>query len=93
METGQYREVDSKLKVGDCVKICIENLNPHYETDTRWLTYSMRKFNGIETTVSRVIRIGAHRAYELEGITNKQGMPFTWCREALLKLKNINYDL
>ena len=87
----QYREVDTRLDVGDSVKICIENLNPHYESDIRWLSHSMRKFNGIETTVSRVIRFGHQRAYELDGITNKQGMPFTWCREALLKLKNISY--
>ena len=90
----KYREEYSMLNVGDSVKICIENLNPYYETETMWLTSSMYKFNGIETTVSRIIRFygNTRRVYELEGVNNKQVMPFTWLRKALLKLKSDNYD-
>lgn len=89
----QYREVDTRLDVGDSVKICIENLNPFRESDISWLTHNMRKFNGTETIVRRVVKLGSGRAYELDGVTNWKGMPYTWTREALLKLKNSNYDL
>ena len=91
METGQYREVDTKLNVGDSIKICIANVTNEAWVSNEWITRGMRNYDGMETKVSRIIRCRKNNsvAYELEGVSSKAGLPYAWMREALIKLKRI----
>ena len=86
---------NSTIEVGDVVRICLDNLKgkgEHYLPE--WVTPKMKKFDGVEAGVIRVVKLAPNAsAYELDGVTNWKDMPYTWMREALLKLKNSNYDL
>lgn len=71
--------------VGSIVKICIDNAIGYGGTYPVWLTDGMKEFDGEEFKVSRVYG-NAQKAYELHGVNNKHGMPYTWMREALVKV-------
>lgn len=80
---------NSTIEEGDIVRICLDNLKgagEHYLPE--WVTHGMRKFDGVEAEVIRVTRPTPHSyTYELDGVTNWKGMPYTWLRESLIKLR------
>lgn len=79
------------IRTGDMVKICIDNAVGYGGTYPVWLTDGMKEFDGEEFKVSRIYG-NAQKAYELHGVNNKHGMPYTWMREALVKLKQVSHE-
>ena len=78
----------STIYEGDKVRICIEKSIGYGGSYPVWLTESMKEFDGEEFIVSRIFGKGERqRAYELKGVNNRYGNPYTWMREALIKLK------
>lgn len=77
---------NSTLYVGDVVKVCIDNSLGYGGFYPIWLTDEMKEFDGEEFIVSRIWGKG-QKAYELKGVNNKHGNPYSWMRDALIKLK------
>lgn len=79
---------NSTVEVGDVVRICLDNLKgkgEHYLPE--WVIPKMKKFDGVEAEVIRVVKLAPNTSvYELDGVTNWKDMPYTWTREALIKL-------
>lgn len=72
--------------VGDTVKICIDKSVGYGGAYPVWLTESMKEFDGEEFVVSRIFGKGERqRAYELKGVNNRHGNPYTWMKDALVK--------
>lgn len=74
------------IYTGDMVKICINNSLGYGNNYPVWLTDGMKEFDGEEFIVSRIYG-SSQKAYELKGVNNKHGNPYSWMREALIKLK------
>ena len=83
---------NSTVEVGDVVRICLDNLKGKGEHHLpEWVTPKMKKFDGVEAEVIRVVKLAPNASvYELDGVTNWKGMPYTWTREALLKIARIS---
>ena len=77
---------NSTLYVGDAVKVCIDSSLGYGGFYPIWLTDEMKKFDGEEFIASRIWGKG-QKAYELKGVNNKHGNPYSWMRDALIKLK------
>ena len=75
----------STICEGDTVKVCIDKSIGYGGSYPVWLTESMKEFDGEEFIVSRIYG-SSQRAYELKGANNKHGMPYTWMKEALVKV-------
>ena len=76
----------STIYKGDKVKVCIEKSVGYGGSYPIWLTESMKEFDGEEFKVSRIYG-SSQKAYELKGVNNKHGNPYSWMREALIKMK------
>ena len=79
----------STICEGDTVKVCIDKSIGYGGSYPVWLTESMKEFDGEEFIVSRIYG-NSQRAYELKGVTNKHGVPYTWMKEALVKIASGN---
>lgn len=78
----------STISVGDTVRVCIEKSIGYGGSYPVWITESMKEFDGEEFVVSRIFGKGERqRVYELRGVNNRQGHPYSWMRDALIKLK------
>ena len=77
------------IYTGDMVKICINNSLGYGNNYPVWLTDGMKEFDGEEFIVSRIYG-SSQKAYELKGVTNKHGVPYTWMKEALVKIASGN---
>lgn len=78
----------SMICEGDTVKVCIDKSIGYGGSYPVWLTESMKEFDGEEFIVSRIYGNG-QKAYELKGANNKHGMPYTWMKDALVKVNRI----
>ena len=78
----------STICEGDTVKVCIDKSIGYGGNYPVWLTESMEEFDGEEFIVSRIYG-SSQKAYELKGVTNKRGVPYTWMKEALVKVNRI----
>ena len=78
----------STIYEGDKVKVCIDKSIGYGGNYPVWITESMKEFDGEEFIVSRIFGKGERqRAYELKCVNNIRGNPYTWTREALIKMK------
>ena len=77
------------IYAGDMVKICINNSLGYGNNYPVWLTDGMKEFDGEEFIVSRIYG-SSQKAYELKGVNNKHGVPYTWMKEALVKIASGN---
>ena len=77
------------IYTGDMVKICINNSLGYGKNYPVWLTDGMKEFDGEEFIVSRIYG-SSQKAYELKGVNNKHGMPYTWMKDALVKIASGN---
>ena len=78
----------STICEGDTVKVCIDKSIGYGGSYPVWLTESMKEFDGEEFIVSRIYG-SSQKAYELKGVNNKHGVPYTWMKEALVKVNRI----
>lgn len=76
------------IYTGDMVKICIKNAVSYGGMYPVWLTDGMKVFDGEEFKVSRIYG-NSQKAYELKGVNNKHGVPYTWMKEALVKVNRV----
>ena len=76
------------IYTGDMVKICINNSLGYGKNYPVWLTDGMKEFDGEEFIVSRIYG-SSQKAYELKGVTNKHGVPYTWMKDALVKVNRL----
>lgn len=79
----------SMICEGDIVKVCIDKSIGYGGSYPVWLTESMKEFDGEEFIVSRIYG-SSQKAYELKGVNNKHGMPYTWMKDALVKVNSRN---
>lgn len=77
----RIRMAEEKLKLGDLVMINLP-LN-----DEAWITEGVREWDNHEAYVSKITPCYQHYTYELDGVVSKAGMPYTWMRYVLVKLK------
>ena len=77
------------IYTGDMVKICINNSLGYGNNYPVWLTDGMKEFDGEEFIVSRIYG-SSQKVYELKGVNNKHGMPYTWMIDALVKVNSRN---
>lgn len=76
------------IYTGDMVKICIDNAIGYGGSYPVWLTESMKEFDGEEFIVSRIYG-SSQKAYELKGVNNRHGVPYTWMKDALVKVNRV----
>ena len=76
------------IYTGDMVKICINNSLGYGNNYPVWLTDGMKEFDGEEFIVSRIYG-SSQKAYELKGVNNKHGIPYTWMKDALVKVNRV----
>ena len=79
----------STICEGDTVKVCIDKSIGYGGSYPVWLTESMKEFDGEEFIVSRTYG-SSQKAYELKGVNNKHGMPYTWMKDALVKVNRLS---
>ena len=75
----------STICEGDTVKVCIDKSIGYGGSYPVWLTESMKELDGEEFIVSRIYG-SSQKAYELKGVNNKHGVPYTWMKDALVKV-------
>ena len=81
----------STICEGDTVKVCIDKSIGYRGSYPVWLTESMKEFDGEEFVVSRILGTNGEqqRSYELKGVNNRHGNPYSWMIDALVKVNRL----